>query len=275
MGWEELKAASLDPRRNAIQTVAANTRTNPARWLSEETCIFALRRVAERRAVELLSREEYDETAEELRRESRRRWAHGDRIVIPTSQQIETCFKTWPAALKAAGLSAHHRIYTVQGLGYVEALELALELKGALPTTAELETFIRVACGLQLGRTGRQRISHNWGVAELRRRRAEVGKWTPPGYLPKALRPDWSEPIEGVPGPARVTRELTEEVCIQYLMRFLLESSREGRSPYLAWSARTEGAPGPASMGRAGRRQFAALRAEARERLRKGERPTV
>jgi hypothetical protein len=66
-----------------------------------------------------------------------------------------------------------------------------------------------------------------------------------------------------------VTRELTEELCIQYLMRFLLESSRGGRDAYLTWSARTEGAPGPASMGRTGRRQFAALRAEA------GERPTV
>lgn len=275
MGWEDVKLAALDRKRNHVQTVSAQTRAKTGPWLSKETCVFALRRVADRRGVSELSREEYDATAGELRRESSRRWVHGDRIVIPTSAQIATCFKSWAAALKAAGLSEHARIDTPQGLGYVDALELALETKGALPTSDELDIFIRTACRLQLVRPQRQKITHPWAVGELRRRRTVLGKWTPSGYPPKPLRPDWSELVEGIAGPSRVVRDLSEELCVQYLMRFLLESHRESRSAYAAWSVRTEGAPSPSSMGRAGRRQFAALRAEARARLRSGEQPSV
>ena len=271
--WPELKSTALNPKRSHTQTVAARTRPEDAPWIGEDACVFALQLVAKRRGVDQLSPSEYEETADVMRREHARRWAHGNTVVLPTVGQIERCFKTWAKALKAAGLSPR-RAVRMQALGYVDALELALETKGAIPTSHELERFVRVVCRLSFGRPVSEGLTHLSALGELRRRRTAAGKWTPSGSPPKRSRPDWDEPVEGLMGERRVG-PLTEELCVQFLMRFLLESPRDSQKAYVVWASRTEGAPSSASMRRSGRRGFSALRAETRERLRKGERPVV
>lgn len=273
-GWLDVKTAALGRGRRDIETVRAWKKRPHDPTLTEDVCVFALQLVATRRGEQSFTRYDYDETAELLRAEGARR-RHGGRAVIPTATQITTIFKTWAKAMKAAGLVPPKQSHEhLTGLSYLDALELALEMKGALPASHELEPFIRRACGLRLERRTRAALSYPEAVEELRRRRTTAGKWTPPSFPPKSERPDWTAPVELDGGPER-RPTLTDERIVQYLMRFLTEHTRQTVSAYVGWASHTDGAPSASSMARSGRPGFAAYRAQARERLRKGERPTV
>jgi hypothetical protein len=275
-GWQEVKEIALSSKRNVDQSAVTKTREPPSPWIGTGICVFALKLVAEWLGVESMTAREYDQAATVLRRERSRRSKHG-RLLLPTSGQIKVRFGTWPKALKAAGLNPVAVRKKVLGMTYVDALELCLEETDTLATARDLRTFMQARqLILQYRERLQEGLTHGSAIKQLRARRAAAGTETPDGYTPQALRPDYRTAGGTISGPTRLPG-VTDERCVQFLMRFLVESAggKQTEAAYGPWSAATPGAPPPSTMRRRGRPGFAAMRTEAAERLRRGERPTV
>jgi hypothetical protein len=271
LSWEAVKQLALDPTRSVDRTVGIRTGKQDETWLGDDVCLTALRVAAARLAdEETLSPGRYEEIAEQMLAENRRRYRHGGRLVMPTVGQIEWRLGPWPEALAKAGLK--RRGHTGRpGLPIADAIELFLEATGCLVGRTLLTRLCKIN-DLSLGQRW-EKPSYPVEVARVRERRAAVGKWTPPKYTRTRQRPDLLIPIPDLDGPTRHIARQDEETCIEFMMLFLTE--RRGRSQtrtdYVKWASKTPGAPSASTLGRGGRPGFAAIREEARLRLREQE----
>jgi hypothetical protein len=293
--WPEVKALALDRKRDTDRSVGRWVGAQQADFLTRDACVLALQHVGERlgkrfktrrgpaasesdNAEDTMTIVEYEQGAEELRREHARRYLHGGNLYLPTIEQIKWRFGNWNRALAAAGFQRRpHAAGNAAGLDYLDALELCLQETGALATRADLLDFCR-ANDLRLSEIWKCGVgTHRQMIEQLRTRRASLCLWTPPGYPRIQDRPDYTERVlaeESHNLPGHIW-PVTEERCIQCLMRFLVETRgrKQTSAVYVPWAAATRGAPSASRMRAFG--GFAALRQKARKRLRDGEKPTV
>ncbi|HLH13824.1 MAG TPA: hypothetical protein VKV16_03470 [Solirubrobacteraceae bacterium] len=263
LAWRELLVLALDESRDRDKAVGYLAAEPEDDSLDESGVRLALRTIALRLGKRTLTGLEYRrERAEMLAAASLHR--HPIELSLPSEWQILRAAGSWDAALEIAGFERGPAPRAPKGLALVDALELALEAIGCLPTRNELERFAAAnRLSIAKGRRGYAKE-----LAELRARRADWGKWTPQAPPPPGQRPDWRVQVElpgNVPLVERRKREWTRDECIAAIRRLLAElgSERLTQRVYQQKAAGRRDLPALPSVQRHGR--FIELVAEARQ----------
>lgn len=264
LAWRELLTLALDEERNLDKAVGHRVGADEDAALDEAGIRAALRTVALRLDRRTLTVFEYRREREEMLASASLRH-HPVELYLPSDYQILRVAGSWEAALEISGLDPRVESASPKGLPIIDAIEIALEATGCLPTRNELHTFA-AANGFSVAR-GRRPFSEY--VAELSARRDGWGKWTPLGRPPHAQRPDWGASYE-LPRNVNLVRKRrrrwTREECIAALGRLLDELGNE-RLTQRVYQQRTTGRrdlPPLFSLQRHGK--FSELLAEARKR---------
>jgi len=217
--WAELLAFAFGSRGKLDLMVGRRYGEREQPWLNSDDVRVALLTVARRLGKDTLAPVDYRRERTRMLEKARLSWRHRVEPVLPTEGQIERAAGSWNEALELAGLAAR-RHASHAGVLIVEALELALEAHGALPSKRQLATFAR-ANDISLALLRRPWDDY---LAELRESRDARGKWTPPGLTPFRDRPDYSRPVEGglaVLAPRQ--RHWTRDQCLAALRGWLDE----------------------------------------------------
>ncbi|MBA3734376.1 MAG: hypothetical protein H0W90_04120 [Actinobacteria bacterium] len=270
MPWRDVLALATDPTRDKDISLGQHLGDGEEEFFDASVVKAALRTVALRLGKKTLLPADYLEERTRMFERASLRRGHRSAPLLPTEGQIVRVAGSWDAALKIAGLDPRPRNKpTHQGVPIVQALELALESLGALPTQHELEIFAR-ANGFSLAKK-----SGRWGdyVAQLRVSRDDWGKWTPTGLVPREQRPDYSKPVELGASfePVRRRRHRwTHQECLDALVRLLAELSASERLTQRLYQQKAradEDLPPLSSLQRHG--GFGAMLVEARKRQRR------
>lgn len=174
----------------------------------------ALRAVALRLNKKTLLRPEYVAERERIMKAARGHWRHGSGIYLPTIHQAERIAGSWEAALALAGLNPQPPQARPGGLSISDVLELALEAHGCLLTKPEC---VRFASANKLSIAKRSwRAPWRDHLIELRTRRADWGKWTPPCPPSRDVRPDYRVPVDLPPDVPKdkKKRRWSKEECV-------------------------------------------------------------
>lgn len=223
MGWVEVLALALDGR-DIDKALGSHLSEDDDPYLTHDAddVRAALRVVALRLGKRTLTPRAYADERAQMLTAARRRWRHRADPALPSVSQVEHIAGSWDAALALAGLGPRPPQERSEGLPIVDALELALEAHGALLTKPELGRFA-AANNLSVARHKRGKP---WGdyLAELRTRRADWGKWTPPAPPLFGTRPDYSVAVPLPPdAPRRRKRRWTRAECVAALAALLAE----------------------------------------------------
>lgn len=262
--WRDLLELALDKSRDLDKALGYRLAAVPDETLDEFGVRVALRTVALRLGVRTLAPNDYAGERDEMLATTSLRHRPVE-LALPTALQIRRAAGGWSAALEIAGLEPRQRMAPTIGLPVVDALELALESNGCLPTRNELHSFA-AANGFSIAKGRRPYAEY---ITGLHASRADWGKWTPNRPPPPTQRPDWRAPVEL---PKNITlvqmkrRRWTREECIDVIAR-LLDEMGDQRLTLAAYQRRVVGRrdlPGVGSIQRNG--GFSQLLAEARKR---------
>jgi hypothetical protein len=218
--WAEVLNLAFDGR-DVTRALGALFGERPERALGPDAIRGALRVVALRLKTESLSLDEYTSEWARMLLRTRRPWLHRSTLDLPKATRISHSAGGWTTALRIADLNPSTRTRPT-GITIVDCLELALEAHGALPSDWETRCFA-IANNLSVARFEK---SKPWSacLSELRTRRDESGKWTPPGPPAKAIRPDFTRPVSLPEGlPQRGKKVWTRTECVAALARVLGE----------------------------------------------------
>lgn len=223
MPWRELVELAVDPTLDKDKTIGRQLGREDEEWLGPGTVRAALKTVAMRLGRSTLRPDEYLAERERVLDEARRAVRHKGEPLLPSEGQILRIAGSWDKALRLAGLKPRERD-DHKGVSVVEALEWALESRGALPTRRELEAFA-ASNGFSVAW---KEMAWSAALVELRRRRAEWGKWTPPASPPLGSRPDYAVEVSLPASTARRRRaRWTREECVNAIARLLGELGGE------------------------------------------------
>lgn len=261
--WRLVCAAALNPDASAAR-FAGKRRGADERRCSLEEAATALKVVAIRLGLSMVSQRLYIKEREIIVSADRRRWQHGRQVWLPTIGQM-LYGRGWDEIESAAGLEHCSKI--TQGTRaedpfeqLLELLELALETKGALPNGRQLYKFARAS-----GRLHPRRIKpYEDYLSELRNRRAVRGLWTPSAYPPSGQQPDFSEvPDEIVVSGQRRKPVWKRDECVEAVSRALDQIDGEATlRSYQRFSGGRPDYPAASAFERFG--GYDAIRAEAR-----------
>lgn len=225
MPWRELVELATHPTIDKDRELGRHLGRDDEEWLGPAAVKAALRTVALRLGLKTLGVADYCVERERILEEARRAVRHEGEPLLPTESQILRIAGSWDEALRIAGLERRQRD-DHKGVSVVEALEWALESMGALPTRRELFAFAE-ANGFSVAW---KKTAWPAALAELRRRRAEWGKWTPLEPPPLEARPDYTIKV---PLPVvfaahrRRRRRWSRAECLEALTRLLGELGSE------------------------------------------------
>lgn len=228
--WGDLLAVACDPGRDRARSKSQQRRA--AREALEvempdftpAICIWALQAVWR-----MLSREHPDGDQFVMRkadydREVRAAAARADRalpmlgVPLPGGDVVMRVLGcTWVQALERTGLPHEQPTLGTQALTVAEAIEIALNEKGALPTRPELDRFA-TANDLAVAKTRGKYVDI---LTALRADRAARGLDTPLSAPPADQRPDWDEPVGRRLGPPRGRVRLDDDQKLDVLIAFL------------------------------------------------------
>lgn len=266
MPWPELVRFALAPMASPEIALGRQLGERNEDWLDEAAVRAALKTVALRLGKKTLLPADYLAERERMLADARRHYRHQAEPLLPSEGQIVRIAGSWDEALQIAGLAPRPTVGRAHpGVPIVAALELALEAYGCLLTFRELARFAQ-ANGFSLAKkTGR------WTdyLAELRAERTDWGKWTPAGYPPAEVRPDYAKPIR-LPASFEAVRRRryrwTKDECVAALARLLAELGNERLTQrlYLQKRRADPDLPPLTSLQRQG--GFGELVAEARKR---------
>jgi hypothetical protein len=267
LAWRALLALALDEERDLDKALGNLVAAENDETLDEMGVRIALRTVAVRLGKRTLAPADYTRERDGMLAAASLRHRPVE-LVLPTALQVLRVAGSWDAALEIAGLEPRPGVAFSVGLPVVDALELALESFGCLPTRDDLHTFA-AANGFSVARIRRPYPEY---VAELHARRADWGKWTPSASPLAGQRPDWRVPVEL---PRNITlvekrkRRWTREECIDAIARLLdeLGSTRMTQRVYQERVVGRRDFPALGSIQRHG--GFTELLAEARTRRRR------
>ena len=207
MEWPAILAMVLDPGRDAMVTIRANSKKRQrASRLRLDEVAELLRLVAGYVGGDGLTAVQFDEHVGRLNSATRRSWLHAaGREVLPTAADIDTAFREedrggWAVALEAAGLRAPAGLGAPTGVSWPEAVGLFVDEVGVLPWSPEAVREFTKQKQLSLGTyTGIQAAR----TAVVARWQAE-GRGTPPPPPPRGQRPEVIVLIAGAgTGPRR------------------------------------------------------------------------
>ena len=185
LSWAEVLALALDPELKLDLAIGKRYGEEEKPWLGADDVRVALRIVANRLGKKTLTPGDYRAERTRLREQAALARRHRVEPPLPTEGQLLRVASSWDKALEIAGLAPRPRDQpTHAGMSVIDALELALEAHGCLPSEAALQAFVK-ANGLPLAR---RTESFTETVELLRERRADWGKWTPAGPLAYAVR---------------------------------------------------------------------------------------
>ncbi len=254
-GWEAILRHALDGDVSPQKFAGWRIRDTAERPIDKPLARTWLKRVVALRDQRTVTPDEFDETCRQLEHEGRRHRRSPGRLRPPTSGQIRRVYGSWKAALKDSGLEVSDRQGgpRVRGVPIVEAIEFCLEAHGALPT--EKDVRLRFAEANNFALAARQPDQTTETIyAELRARRARVGKWTPPEYAPRHVRGLFSIPTGREYGPPRKPWKTRRE-CVDSLKRFrrwLPSGVNATQARYLEFVRKHEGEAPLSSVIRAG-----------------------
>lgn len=249
MTWEELKQHAITEDLDLHRSQARAQQRTPNLFTVDQVP-YALNIVRARLATragispadQTLSALMYDREVLALAAEGSR-GPVGQAIVLPDSSMIARLTEK-DFAQACADHAVAYAVSSERGMERDEALELCLELHGALATDDEVVTFAK-ANGISLAP---HRRKHRLTIAAMRARRDADGKFTPPDYPPTHERPDYAERvIDGVGGRQRADRDATSpDELMRAASRFAdwLESpaAPRGALPTVAmWNLWSEG----------------------------------
>ncbi|MFN8204489.1 MAG: hypothetical protein U0S48_18185 [Solirubrobacteraceae bacterium] len=208
---------------------------------------LALRDVARSLGQRTLSAREYEDVRVRTVRHARRR-----RIAVrmPTVGQIEAAAGGWEQACRIAGLrpgTCHER---PGGIAVVDALEIAVDALGVVPSRRQLERLARHN-EVALARPTRPRAET---IAEVARRRAQRGL-SMPGPAVGARVEDFEVDVPALRGPRAHHSRWTREQCVAAVAAWLADLApheRPTQRSYARWWAMHPGRPAASALGRHG-----------------------
>lgn len=266
--WSAVVALAATVPSHSRPALLAVGRADRRMDISRDDIVSALRAVDQHVRPATLTRDRYEDARQAIERRARARRYHDSNFILPNANQIFNAAGDWAQALELAGLEqevpagASHGVSSYQP---IDAIELALEMTGALPTSRGVEQFMR-AQGLRLARRTR---GHKADLELLRVRRVTVAKWTPPRAAPRRIAPDWSLRQPGAPEHSqRLHAPWTRDEVIAAAMEFLADlapGQRATQQAYRVWAAAERGRPAARTVGTYGHQ---AIMDEARRRNR-------
>jgi hypothetical protein len=252
--WSVVLTVAHEPEGKHNHLLGWKTMEEDADWLTVEYVASVLKLVAHRLGADTVSRPDYRDEREKLLAEDRKRWLHGQQLLVPKSAQIEQVMGTWTAALQAAGLRTRSEGVVERNATraptHAELLDLFWKHYPVLPTKRDLQAF---ALGNSIpypteakAKFGEERDA--WAEA----RRAE-GVAVPDEPPPHGERADYSRDAgEALPGARRRRRWGNAADCVAAVKRYVEElrpGERAGAESYRAWARRQAGgAPAPKEL---------------------------
>lgn len=245
--WPQLLAVLTDERRDLDRTLGQRAGREHIGGFTAAHVALALRDVARSLGQRTLSAREYEDVRVRTVRHARRR-----RIAVrmPTVGQIEAAAGGWEQACRIAGLrpgTCHER---PGGIAVVDALEIAVDALGVVPSRRQLERLARHN-EVALARPTRPRAET---IAEVARRRAQRGL-SMPGPAVGARVEDFEVDVPALRGPRAHHSRWTREQCVAAVAAWLADLApheRPTQRSYARWWAMHPGRPAASALGRHG-----------------------
>ena len=244
VSWGSLVRAAVKGGAAIRQTVVAARRSTPGVPLTERGVFFALRLVAGERETNSPSPDEYDATADTLRRSRRGALAK----LLPTANQLTQFAGGWDDALQLAQLEPRNRTdgesatqrkskRKPAAVSVPDAILLFVAHQGALPTRPDLRWFAKTA-GFALANDGGQ--PWDAAVTEARRKWAAEGRWFPPRAARQAERARYQPKPGDLPAGLPPRTQLVDlDTCVDAVVAYwdTLPPGREPKQkPYGTWA---------------------------------------
>jgi hypothetical protein len=245
--WPELTRTLTDKRRDPDRALGQRAGREQAGQCTQAQAVLALRDTARALDQRTMTAREYDDIRTRVNHAARRRRLTAR---LPTVGQIEHALGGWTQACCAAGLRSGPSAPRPVGLAVVDALEIAVDSLGVVPSRRQLERLARHN-GVALARPAMLRAD---AVAEVRARRAARG--LPMPALAAALPIDrFDVDVLALVGSRSHQGRWGFADC-QAAVRAWLTGLQPGERPtqrsYARWQARHPGRPAASALGRHG-----------------------
>lgn len=249
--WPELLHTLADPARDLERTLGQRSGRDCVGECSQAKAVLALRDVARSLGQRTVSAHEYETVRERVNRTSARR---GLSTRLPSIGQIEHAANGWTNACRAAQLTPGPNRYRPHGMPVVDALDIAVEALGAIPSRRQLEALARHN-RVALARPVLPRAE---AIAQVRARRAARGLGMPkpatgwPTTRFEINVPALTAAAQTTPShQGRWTRTDCESAVRAWLAD-LAPGERPTQRAYARWQARNTGFPAASALGRHG-----------------------
>lgn len=178
----------------------------------------------------------------------RTRWLHGQRLRLPTDEQIKIAAGDWDRALALARLDRRpgrgDQGHGKRALGTVELLDRCYQAHGTEPSALELRRFARAN-----GIPWTPDRDRTWleSLAAWKDQRRAQGQAVPDGPPPRHARPDYTRPV-GAARPDEQRRRDWSDIndCLPFVIAYLEQlrsGERSSKLGYADWARSQPEAP--------------------------------